>query len=133
VTISTATSGATIRYTTDGSTPSETSGTVYSTPISVASTKILKAIAYKSGMLDSAVSSATYTISSGGSLPTGWSDLDIGSPGIAGSASYSSGTFTVKGSGADIYGSSDQFNYVSQSVNGNLTITARVASQTWGI
>ena len=130
VTIGTATSGATIRYTTDGSTPSETSGTMYSTPISVASTETLKAIAYKSGMLDSSVSSATYTISSGGSLPTGWSDLDIGSPGIAGSASYSSGTFTVKGSGADIYGTSDQFNYVSQSVNGNLTITARVASQT---
>ena len=31
VTISTATGGATIRYTTDGSTPTETHGTVYST------------------------------------------------------------------------------------------------------
>ncbi len=33
ITISTATAGATIRYTTDGNTPSETAGTVYSTPV----------------------------------------------------------------------------------------------------
>ena len=32
VTISTTTSGASIRYTTDGSTPSETAGTLYSAP-----------------------------------------------------------------------------------------------------
>ena len=35
VTISTSTGGATIRYTTDGSTPSETAGTVYSNPVSI--------------------------------------------------------------------------------------------------
>ena len=35
MTISTATSGATIRYTTDGSTPSETAGTVYSSPMNI--------------------------------------------------------------------------------------------------
>ena len=38
VTISTTTSGASIRYTTDGSTPSETAGTLYSGPITVSST-----------------------------------------------------------------------------------------------
>jgi regulation of enolase protein 1 (concanavalin A-like superfamily) len=129
VTISTATSGATIRYTTDGSTPSETAGAVYSGPVTVSSTQTLKAIAYESGMTDSSVSSATYTISTT-SLPSGWSDLDIGAPGLAGSATYSGGVFTVNGSGADIYGTADQFNYVSQTANGNLTITARVASQT---
>ena len=63
VTISTATSGASIRYTTDGSAPSETAGTVYSAPITVSSTETVKAIAYESGMTDSAVASATYTIS----------------------------------------------------------------------
>src|SRR5579859_5349176 len=62
VTISTATSGASIRYTTDGSTPSETAGTLYSGPVSIGSTATLKAIAYESGMTDSSVSSATYTI-----------------------------------------------------------------------
>lgn len=62
VTISTTTSGATIRYTVDGSTPTSTTGTVYSAPVSITATKTLKAIAYKSGMTDSAVTSATYTI-----------------------------------------------------------------------
>jgi len=62
VTISTTTTGATIRYTTDGSTPSQTVGTVYSTPVSIAATTTLKAIAYKSGMTNSAVASGTYTL-----------------------------------------------------------------------
>jgi regulation of enolase protein 1 (concanavalin A-like superfamily) len=62
-------------------------------------------------------------------VPAGWTDLDIGSPGMAGSASYNAGTFTVNGGGADIWYASDQFNYVYQSLTGDLTITARVASQ----
>jgi hypothetical protein len=66
VTISSATSGATIRYTTNGTTPSATTGTVYSGPVSIAATSTLKAIAYSSGMTDSAVTSATYTINTGG-------------------------------------------------------------------
>lgn len=73
VTISTSTSGATIRYTTNGSTPTATSGSVYSGAVSISSSSTLKAIAYKSGMTDSAVTSATYTIgggSSGVSAPT---------------------------------------------------------------
>jgi hypothetical protein len=49
VTISTATAGATTRYTLDGSTPTETNGTV-GTSVSIGSSKTLKAIAYKSGM-----------------------------------------------------------------------------------
>jgi unsaturated rhamnogalacturonyl hydrolase len=60
------TSGATIRYTTDGSAPTETHGTVYSTAVSIASTTNLQAIAYESGMADSPVTSGTYTIGSGG-------------------------------------------------------------------
>lgn len=64
VTVSTATGGAAIRYTTDGSTPSSTSGIVYSGAINISSTTTLKAIAYKSGMTDSAIQTDTYTISS---------------------------------------------------------------------
>ncbi len=63
VTISTTTSGASIRYTTDGSVPSETAGTIYSGPVSIGSTATLKAIAYKSGMTDSNVVIGAYTIS----------------------------------------------------------------------
>ena len=60
VTISTATEGASIRYTTDGSDPTASS-TLYSAPITVASTTTIKAIATKSGMDNSAVAAATYT------------------------------------------------------------------------
>ncbi|HMA53864.1 MAG TPA: chitobiase/beta-hexosaminidase C-terminal domain-containing protein, partial [Acidobacteriota bacterium] len=49
VTITTTTSGATIRYTTDGSTPTTTSGTVYAAPIHVADAMTLNAVAYRSG------------------------------------------------------------------------------------
>ncbi|MBK1809690.1 discoidin domain-containing protein [Clostridium sp. YIM B02505] len=62
VTITDNTSGATIRYTTDGSTPSSTNGTVYSAPITISSTTTIKAIAYKSGMTDSDISTSTITI-----------------------------------------------------------------------
>ncbi|MGN6593955.1 MAG: chitobiase/beta-hexosaminidase C-terminal domain-containing protein, partial [Terriglobales bacterium] len=62
VTLATTTTGATIRYTTDGSTPSETTGTVYSGPVIIGTTTTLKAIAYKTGMTDSSVTSGTYTI-----------------------------------------------------------------------
>jgi hypothetical protein len=63
VSLSSATSGALFRYTTDGSTPSETVGTPYSnTAISISTTTTLKAVGYEPGFTDSAVTSATYTI-----------------------------------------------------------------------
>src|SRR3989475_4870615 len=61
VTISDATSGATIHYTTDGSTPT-TSSPVYGGALTFTQTTTLKAMAAASGMTDSAVASATYTI-----------------------------------------------------------------------
>jgi unsaturated rhamnogalacturonyl hydrolase len=64
VTLSSATAGATVRYTTDGSAPSTTAGTIYSGPISIARTTTLKAIAYSSGLAPSPVATATYTVSS---------------------------------------------------------------------
>jgi hypothetical protein len=62
VTITSATSGASIRYTTDGSTPSPTAGTLYSSPVSIEGTTTLKAIAYETGFTNSAIKSGTYTI-----------------------------------------------------------------------
>jgi len=52
-----------------------------------------------------------------------------GAPSPAGSATYAGGVFTVNGSGADIFGTSDQLNYVYQPTTGNGTIVARVTSQ----
>jgi uncharacterized repeat protein (TIGR03803 family) len=62
VTITSATSGASIRYTTNGSTPTETTGTLYSGPVSISSTTTLNAIAFKSGLADSAVITPVYTM-----------------------------------------------------------------------
>ncbi|HEX7695970.1 MAG TPA: protease pro-enzyme activation domain-containing protein, partial [Candidatus Acidoferrum sp.] len=61
-------------------------------------------------------------------LPAGWSDGDVGSVGVAGSASFSNGTFTVQAAGAQIYGTADAFHYVYQPLLGDGTITARVVS-----
>ena len=61
VTISTYTSGATIYYTTDGSTPTPLS-TVYTAPISVATAQTVNAIAVLSGWTDSLVGSAYYNL-----------------------------------------------------------------------
>jgi len=66
VTISTTTSGATIRYTTDSSAPGETVGTVYSGLISVTGTMTIKAVAYQTGLTTSSVSTGAYTITSPG-------------------------------------------------------------------
>ena len=65
-----------------------------------------------------------------GPLPSPWTDSDVGSPAIAGSAGYSNGVFTVNGAGTDIWGTNDQFHYADQPLTGNGTIIARVTSQT---
>ncbi|HXW04606.1 MAG TPA: Ig-like domain-containing protein [Vicinamibacterales bacterium] len=62
------------------------------------------------------------------SLPAPWMAADIGSPAIAGSATHSSGTFSVVGSGSDIGGTTDQFQFVYQTAQGDFEILARVAA-----
>jgi regulation of enolase protein 1 (concanavalin A-like superfamily) len=64
----------------------------------------------------------------GSGLPAPWADGDIGSVPQAGSASYNSGTFSLTGSGADIWGTADAFHFVYQQVTGDVTIQARVQS-----
>lgn len=70
VTLSSATGGATICYTTDGSTPTAngagtcTHGTTYSIAIPVSSNLTLKAIGSETGLTDSTVLSAVYLIAS---------------------------------------------------------------------
>lgn len=61
VSLSTATAGATIRYTTDGTNPTATTGTLYSAPIAVNTAVTIKAVAVKSGIASS-VSTASYAI-----------------------------------------------------------------------
>ena len=61
VTISSATAGAAIYYTTNGSTPTPQS-THYTTPISVSASETVQVIAIKAGSANSAVASNTYVI-----------------------------------------------------------------------
>ncbi len=68
VTITSATVGATIHYTDDGSEP-DAGSTEYTGAISVSTTKTLKAIAIDGVLLDSAVTSATYAINGAVATP----------------------------------------------------------------
>jgi len=70
VMLSSDTSGATIRYTTDNTTPTSTTGILYSGAITVSASQTIKAIAYLSGWTDSIVSSAAYVINLPSSLLT---------------------------------------------------------------
>jgi hypothetical protein len=124
VTISTSTAGATIRYTLDGTTPTETNGTV-GTSVTVSSTATLRAIAYENGMTDSAVSSANYVITDVVSQPTAPSGPTSVITALA--ATYCTGGST------DSFGSSVQyqFNWGDGTTSGWLASGTTCASQAW--
>jgi hypothetical protein len=70
VVISCATAGATIRYTLDGSDPTESS-TPYTGAITVSDDTVIKARAWKSGMNPSVIVAATYTYDAAQGAPKG--------------------------------------------------------------
>ena len=70
----------------------------------------------------------TAAVAQQASLPSPWSAQDIGSPAIASTGSFDQGTFTITAAGADIWGQSDQFNFVYQQVTGDVEVIARVDS-----
>ena len=57
--------------------------------------------------------SGTFTVldSSGNTIPSGWSNGDIGDVAAAGSANFDGSTWTVTGSGADIWNTADEFHF----------------------
>lgn len=62
--------------------------------------------------------------------PGSWTCQDIGGPSPAGTQSYlDNGAWVVNGSGANIWGTSDRFHYVSQSLPGDGSLAARVDYQ----
>ncbi len=74
VTISCGTPGAVIRYTVNGSEPTDTSSQ-YSTPISVSATSVIKAKAYKTDWVTSDTAMAIFYIGSGYNF-NNWDDYD---------------------------------------------------------
>ncbi|MCF0212427.1 MAG: chitobiase/beta-hexosaminidase C-terminal domain-containing protein, partial [Bacteroidales bacterium] len=61
ITLATTTPGATIRYTTDGTTPTCTSGSTYSAPLVISSATSIKAIACRNELYSNVVSGGPYT------------------------------------------------------------------------
>ena len=77
--ITTTTPGASIRFTTNGSMPSLTVGTVYSAPIFISKTSVIRAAAFKTGFTPSNVDTLTFIFvndvinqSTNGLAPPGW-------------------------------------------------------------
>jgi hypothetical protein len=62
VSITTATPGASLRFTTDGTSPTPTNGVLYTGPIAVNSSATIKALGYMGAMTNSSVATATYAI-----------------------------------------------------------------------
>jgi uncharacterized protein len=98
------------------------------TGLSASTTYTYRVRAYNTAGNSSYSNEASETTLSAG-LPSPWVNQDVGAVGAAGSASYLNGVFTVVGSGADIWGTADEFQYVYHQISGDVEIIARVASQ----
>ncbi len=76
VAITCLTPGSTIRYTLDNSTPTDTNGTVYAAPLTVSATTVLRARAFKAGLLASNADTQTYLfladVPNQGASPPAW-------------------------------------------------------------
>lgn len=77
VAIRTTTIGASIRYTTNGTIPTPTSGTLYTGPVTISATTTLRAIAYL-GTVSSPATSGTYTITPGSIITLQAEDAELG-------------------------------------------------------
>lgn len=79
----------------------------------------------------SAVATGTFdsvSVTGGGSLPPKWTSVDVGAVGKAGTAAESGGTYTVTGSGMDIWNTGDEFQFANRPISGDFDVQARVAS-----
>jgi hypothetical protein len=61
-------------------------------------------------------------------VASAWNGQGVGSTGVAGSWSQSNGVITVTGSGADVWGMADAFQFVAQPLTGDGSIVAHVLS-----
>jgi hypothetical protein len=75
-----------------------------------------------------AVWSFTTGPASGAAVPLPWHSADVGAVGVAGGATFSGGTFSVAGAGADVWGTADAFHFVYKTLLGDGELIARVGS-----
>jgi peptidoglycan/xylan/chitin deacetylase (PgdA/CDA1 family)/regulation of enolase protein 1 (concanavalin A-like superfamily) len=68
------------------------------------------------------------SVANGAAIPVPWATQDVGAVGLAGSATFRDGAFSLKGAGSDIWGTVDAFRFVYQPLLGDGQITVRVAS-----
>jgi regulation of enolase protein 1 (concanavalin A-like superfamily) len=80
------------------------------------------------GLRATSAASAITVVGASASLPAPWIDQDVGAVGLAGSASYANDRFTVRGAGADVWGTADGFNFVHQALSGDGQVVARLLS-----
>jgi hypothetical protein len=94
VSITCATPGATIRWTTNGTAPTETTGFVFTAPIPVTNTTVLRAAGFRPGWQASAVDAQTYIFldqvirQTAAGLPTAWGSDYAMDPRVVTNAAY---------------------------------------------
>lgn len=86
----------------------------------------VEAVGLSGGVFDRTTLDRCGTGDTSSGLPAGWASRDIGAVGVAGTVSTSGGTVTVRGAGADVWGTSDAFHYAYGTLAGDGTIVARV-------
>lgn len=96
------------------------SGTTYTYQVAAFDAATPANVSAPTAVLSVATASQTSTSLTGG---------DIGGVSVKGSSSVSGSTYTVKGSGVDIWGTADSFQFDSQALTGDGTISARVVSE----
>ena len=132
VTLTSATPGATFRYSTDGQEPVCSANLGYDGPIEISNSLTLKAVACATGFSDSPVTSGGYDITLPPE-PTVWSSIDINNLAVNppifanGSTSTNENGNAVNISGRGKFESTAQvFRFVYASVTGDFTFTARL-------
>ncbi len=91
-------------------------------------TSLIFKLTVSDGKISSYPVTVTVTVTGDQTLPSPWKKQDIGMVGLAGDSVYLNDTFTVRGSGADIWANADAFHYTYRTLTGNGQIIARVAS-----
>ncbi len=135
LTLTSVTNGAVIRYTLNGQNPTSSSGTIYSSSISVPVNTTVKAIAYGPGLQDSSVVSARYTsaaetlvvYSTGNSFAPGVTGKDLLETSVA--SLVSSGSFkndNTFGIPALVNGNANHLNTGRAGIGNNSVLTYKL-------